>query len=90
MVLQLPPHVLFCSLSTIIETNITFCLNLYTNLSGQKPNLSKSAIYLPSWFNKRVSKSIASILGINIGNFPFTYLGVLSLPSVFLLLTLTL
>ncbi|XP_039113810.1 uncharacterized protein LOC120249385 [Dioscorea cayenensis subsp. rotundata] len=55
--------------------NTLFCINMYSNITGQMPNLSKSAIYLPSWFNKRVSKSIASILGINIGSFPFTYLG---------------
>lgn len=55
--------------------NLLFCLNLYASISGQVPNLLKSAIFLPSWFNKRVSKSISSILGIKLGNFSFTYLG---------------
>ncbi|XP_039123400.1 uncharacterized protein LOC120260021 [Dioscorea cayenensis subsp. rotundata] len=61
--------------------NMLFCLNLYASISGQHPNLLKSAIYFPSWFNKRVSKSIASILGMKLGNFPFTYLGAPMSPS---------
>ncbi|XP_039135720.1 uncharacterized protein LOC120273142 [Dioscorea cayenensis subsp. rotundata] len=55
--------------------NILFCLNLYASISGQNPNLNKSALFLPSWFNRKISKSIALILNIKVGNFPFTYLG---------------
>lgn len=58
----------------ISARNILFCLNLYANLTGQRPNLNKYAFYFPSWFNKRVSTSIAAILGIKLGFFPFTYL----------------
>lgn len=52
-----------------------FCLNLYSDIIGQRPNLTKSVIYLLTWFNNRVSKSISSLLGMYLGSFPFTYLG---------------
>lgn len=51
------------------------CLNIYKELTGQKPNLNKSAIFLPSWCNPQIAKAISRILGINLGSFPFTYLG---------------
>lgn len=52
------------------------CLNLYENLTGQKPNLLKSAIYVPSWCNRKLSNAISRILGIKLGTFPFKYLGI--------------
>ena len=56
--------------------NILLCLNLYLGLTGQKSNLNKSAIYLPSWCNRRLANSIARILKIKLDSFPFLYLGV--------------
>lgn len=49
---------------------------LYHTLTGQKPNLLKSALYVPSWCNRRLATAISRILGIKLGTFPFTYLGV--------------
>lgn len=57
--------------------NIKLCLDLYASLTGQTTNLLKSNLYLPYWFNKKIAKSIATILTINLGNYPFTYLGIL-------------
>lgn len=57
--------------------NIKLCLNLYASLTSQTPNPSKSNLYFPYWFNRRVTKSIESILNIKRGNYPFTYLGIL-------------
>lgn len=68
--------ILITKASRLSARNSLFCLNLYANITDQKPNLNKSSIFLPTWFNKRVSKAIASILGIKlVGSFPFTYLG---------------
>lgn len=61
--------------------NIKLCLSIYALLNGQHSNLLKSTVYLPSWFNKRVSKSICSILSFTHASFPFTYLGVLISPK---------
>lgn len=55
--------------------NFLLCPNLYQNLTGEKPNLHKSIIFLPSWCNSKVAKVIYRILGIKLGQFPFTYLG---------------
>lgn len=55
--------------------NCLLCLNIYHDIIGQKPNLNKLAIYLPSWCNKKIANSISMILGIKLGNFPFIYLG---------------
>lgn len=57
--------------------NIKLWLNLYTSLTAQTLNLSKSNLYLPHWFNRRVVKSIETILNIKMGTYPFTYLGIL-------------
>lgn len=57
--------------------NIKLCLNFYGHLTGQHLNVSKSSIYFPSWFNKRVQASICSILCIDPTSLPFKYLGVL-------------
>lgn len=56
--------------------NCLRCLNVYENLSGQKPNFLKYAIYVPSWYDKKLAKSISKILGISLESFPFTYLGI--------------
>lgn len=60
-----------------VARNVKLCLSIYSSLNGQTPNLSKSNIYLPHWFNKRVASSLKSILNINIGVYPFVYLGIL-------------
>ena len=51
------------------------CLNIYTDPTGQASNLSKSSIHVPSWCNRRLLSSSRSILGMNVGRFPFKYLG---------------
>lgn len=56
-----------------------FCntsLGVYTSITGQKQNLSKSANYSPHWFNKWIAKTINSIFKFKIGEYPFTYLSV--------------
>lgn len=60
--------------------NIKLCLEIYTSLTGQNANSSKSTIYLPSWFNSRVTRSIIAILNFPLASFPLTYLGVLISP----------
>ena len=57
--------------------NIKLCLSIYASLTGQHSNNSKSVIYFPDWFNKRVANSIRNNLNIDIGHFPFNNLGVL-------------
>lgn len=52
------------------------CLNLYQSLTGQKPNLMKSAIYVPSWCNRKLVNVISRILGNNLGTFLFIYFGI--------------
>lgn len=54
--------------------NICFYLNLYAQLSGQKPNQNKLEVFFISWFNRKVSSSICSILNFKHGKTPFTYL----------------
>lgn len=61
--------------------NINLCLNIYAWIIGQNANVSKSAIYFPTWFNSRVSKSIYSILRFKISSFPLTYLESLISPK---------
>ncbi|XP_039119158.1 uncharacterized protein LOC120255390 [Dioscorea cayenensis subsp. rotundata] len=56
---------------------IKLCFDFYGKISGQVPNASKSAIYFPSWANKRVANRICSILNFSAGSFPFKYLGIL-------------
>lgn len=56
--------------------NRLMCLNIYQTLTNQKPNLNKSAIYFPSSSYKKLSNYISHILGMNLGSFPFTYLGI--------------
>lgn len=68
--------VLVSTASRKIARNILFCLDIYSNLTGQKPNLTNSTLYLPTWCNRRLAASIASILKINQGQFPFIYLGI--------------
>ena len=58
-----------------VARNCNLCLFVYSKLTCQNPNSSKSAIYFPSWFNRKLAKSVASIMNLKIGNFPFTYLG---------------
>lgn len=67
--------------SRITARNINLCLSIYGNLTGHTPNRSKSAVYFPSWFNKRVANSICSIHAFHPASFPITYLGVLVSPK---------
>ncbi|XP_039120948.1 uncharacterized protein LOC120257557 [Dioscorea cayenensis subsp. rotundata] len=60
---------------------IISCLNFYGKLTGQSPNLSKSAVYFPSWFNKFVAKRICIILKFQAASFPIKYLGVFISPK---------
>lgn len=59
--------------------NCLLCLNIYQSITGQKSNLQKFAIFLPSWCNSKVAKAISRVLGIKMGSlmwsFPFFYLG---------------
>lgn len=57
-----------------VAQNCKLCLSIYSRLTGRKPNFPKSAVYFPSCLNKKVCKSISSILNFKIGNFTFTYL----------------
>lgn len=54
--------------------NVNFCLSIYGNLTGQCPSYSKSQIFSPSWFNKKISNRICSILNLKPASFPFKYL----------------
>lgn len=40
----------------LVARNIKRCINIYTNLTGQRPNLAKSQIFFPSLFNKKSSE----------------------------------
>lgn len=61
--------------------NIRLCLSIYSDLTGQRPNLLKSKIYFPSWLNSHIAKRICCILNLNQAIFPFTYLGILISPK---------
>lgn len=61
--------------------NIIGCLEIYGFLTSQHINNSKSTVYFPTWFDKRVQNSICSILKINSGCFSFKYLGILISPK---------
>ncbi|XP_039120341.1 uncharacterized protein LOC120256728 [Dioscorea cayenensis subsp. rotundata] len=61
--------------------SVNLCLDLYSKLTSQCPNLSKSHIYFPSWYNKHVSNRICSILNLKAASIPFKYLGVLISPK---------
>lgn len=52
--------------------NVKFCLNIYSYLASQKPNLGKSKILFPNWFSKIVSTNICSILRFSPSKTPFT------------------
>lgn len=73
--------VLITHASRAAARNINFCLSIYSSLIGQHPNLSKSQIFFPSWFNKHVSKRICSIIKLKPASFPFIYLGILVSPK---------
>lgn len=67
--------ILITNASRTTAKNSLLCLNIYFDIIGQKPNLSNLAIYLPSWCNKKFSKSIPRIMGTKLGSFLFFYLG---------------
>lgn len=64
-----------------VARNIIVCLAVYSRLTGQCANLSKSQVFLPSWFNSRVASSICSILDLPLSTFPLLYLGILISPK---------
>lgn len=67
--------------STSAAQNCTLCLDIYHKITGHKPNLDKSALFLPSWCNKKIAKALSILMGIKLDKLPFTYLGVLISPS---------
>lgn len=64
-----------------IDRNCNLYLSIYSKLTGQHPNYSKSIVLFPSWVSKWFVKSIFSILNFRIGSFPFTYVGVMITPK---------
>lgn len=64
-----------------IDRNCNLYLSIYSKLTGQHPNYSKSVVLFPSWVSKWFVKSIFSILNFRIGSFPFTYVGVMITPK---------
>lgn len=60
---------------------INLYLAIYSSLTGQRPNLTKSQIFFPTQCNKHVSSSIYSILNLTPASFPFKYLGILISPN---------
>lgn len=51
------------------------CLEIYRGLTRKMLNVNKSNIYFPSWINKKICKVIVEILDMNVGVFPFKYMG---------------
>lgn len=68
--------ILITKASKASAKNCLLYLQIIQDLTDQRPNLLKSAIFVPSWCNHKLSKSISRILGISLGTFPFTYLGI--------------
>lgn len=56
-------------------------ISIYRNLIGQLPKVNRSTIHFPSWFNRRMCKSISNILGIRVGSYHFKYLSCLISPK---------
>lgn len=73
--------ILISHASRCVARNFNLCLSMYDKLTGQHSNFNKLAVYLPTWFNRRVAKSICSILNFNQASFPISYLGVLITPK---------
>lgn len=70
-------HLIFASkVSMRTARNCLICLNVYQNLTRQKINLLKFALYVPSWCNRKLANAIYRILSIKLGTFLFTYLGI--------------
>ena len=64
--------IIITSASRSANGNYKLCLDIYRDLTGQRANLSKSSIHLHGWCNRKVSSAIKSILGMNLGYFPFS------------------
>ncbi|KAJ0981969.1 hypothetical protein J5N97_010224 [Dioscorea zingiberensis] len=60
--------------------SIKMCLELYKTITGQRPNMSKSDLFFPTWVNSRIKKAIIEILDIKQKTFLFKYLGSLISP----------
>lgn len=73
--------VLITKVSRSVARNIKFCLDIYSNLTGQKPNHTKSTIFFPKWFNSNLTRSICRTLEFCIGYYPFSYLVVSISPN---------
>ena len=69
--------IIISNASRVAAQSISLCLSIYGDLSGQKPNPNKSTIHFPSWCNHRIMQAIKGILNMNMGKFPFKYLGAL-------------
>ena len=57
--------------SRTVARNIRFTFSLYSNLTGQKPNLNKSYVFFPKWLNQKLARGISNALGFKIGSFLF-------------------
>ncbi|XP_039130816.1 uncharacterized protein LOC120267185 [Dioscorea cayenensis subsp. rotundata] len=73
--------VIITQMSRKAARSIKICLDFYGKISGQVANVSKSAIYYPTWASKRVASRICSILNFSAATFPFRYLGILISPK---------
>lgn len=73
--------ILITQATRTVSRTINSCLSIYSSLTDQRPNLSKSQVFFPSWFNKHVLKRICSIIKLKPASFPFTYLDVLISPK---------
>lgn len=51
-------------------------ISIYPSFTWKNPNISKSIIFFPNWFNERVAKSISNILKFKISNHLYAYLGI--------------
>lgn len=72
--------ILITKASRSVVRNIKFFLSVHSKLTGQNPNSSKSTVYFPSWFNKRLVSWMSNVLSFNVWSFPFTYLGITISP----------
>lgn len=60
---------------------IKLCLSIYGQMTGNFSNGLKFEVFFPTWFNKRLVRSICSILSFGASSFPLTYLGMLIFPK---------
>ena len=74
--------ILITRVSRWVARNCNFCIDIYSKVTRQILNQSKSAIYFPSWLKKKkLTTSLKNILNFRLGSYPFTYLGILIAPK---------